>query len=392
LAQGQSLISADGHYKMVIDNNQISLIYCILPYNSGTITTQNGTQITLNYTTQENLDTNHSQLYYFYRINTRGLGGKKFLYEQNPTKNIQNMHYLPSNSNNILSYLNMTPSANAFMITPDIYNQKNYTSVSAQNKDACNKLCGSSVTCDHAFFTTNNLGSGMCFIDNQNNSNPIFSSNNPEPNTHTSGSYSKKTYSITQSCISSSADNTYATDPTAYDYNVNYGIHDSDIQNVTVKYKPMPSPQNRPDLTYYCGLPWYTSDTETINTIYEGFDSNCTNQSCFKKNIQELSPIANYYSSTQDSISQTYNKTRQDLKKFTDLSNNLADPKYKYNEGGSLIPSLYTNDPNPQPNTSILDAQLADMKQNMLVQNTIFTLASVTAVSFILMGILFARE
>jgi hypothetical protein len=85
-------------------------------------------------------------------------------------------------------------------------------------------------------------------------------------------------------------------------------------------------------------------------------------------NINEMTPIAQTYSQKQDEISLTYNITQERMKLHQDLSGNLADPKYKYNDTNALIPSQYNNDPNPQPETNIIQGQIVDMKNNLLVQ------------------------
>jgi len=384
-----SLISADAKYKVLITaNHQVSVMYCIQPY----LTAQSGDR-EINYTTPKNLD-NQNQIYYFYRITTRGIVGKKFLAEMNTQLKVKDLHYLPNNSPNVLSYANMNAIPSAHLITPDGYNNQHYNIIQNQNQQQCETSCATSTTCDHAFLMNTASGAGgTCYVDNQNNSTPLYSTTRPA--NYTGGTLLKKNYSIANSCVSNQSPN-YS----KYNYKVQYEYFPDQVSEFTLDYTAM---QNRPELTYYCGLPWYQNNVAKIDNIYgsqstvaaakqEGFDTQCANQTCFQRNVQTLTPLVNKFSTTQDSISQTYNKTQQDLQNFADLSNNLANPIYKYSGGASLIPSIYANDRNPQPETTILDGQLKDLQQNLLVQNTMFTLASITAATCLLLAIFVARE
>jgi hypothetical protein len=386
-----SLISADGKFKLVIENTQISVIYGIKPYNT---TNQ---KYSINYTTKENVDNNNKQMYYFYRIRTRGLAGKKFLMETNTPNSIKNIHYVPNNSNYILGFSDWLDGNNMYIATPQDYNLKNYTETQTTNINGCKASCAVNTKCDHGFFMKNKSGvNGTCYLDETNNSNPLISTTNPDIQAYKDGAIFKKKYKIINSCVNEN-------NKSMYKNSIGYKFSEKDIQNYNIDYSEVP---NRPEMTYYCGLPWYTKNTTDIDNIYkkqgfatmstnphvEPFDTNCSSQSCFDKNIQELAPIMNYYSKTQDQISETHNKTRQNLKSNVDLSNNLADPLYKYGGGDADIPYIFTNNIDPKPATTILDGQLIDMKQNSLIHNTIFTLASITTVSVLFIALFVIKD
>ena len=181
----------------------------------------------------------------------------------------------------------------------------------------------------------------------------------------------------------------------------------SKVIDRTVYYQPV---ANQPELTYYCGLARHQQAVQNIKntyerregfstigpqlapTVFEPFNTNCSNLSCMNANIDNLSPAVQSYSDTQDKISLTYNTTQDRLKRHDDLSDNLADPKYKYNDTNALIPGQFINDPNPQPDTNIIQGQITDMKQNLLVQNTIFTLAAISAASFVIIAMAIGRS
>ena len=383
---GNALISPDGKMKLAVTSTQITIIYGIQPYST---TTGN---ISLNYTTPQNLD-NHNQLYYFYRIQTRGLAGKKFMMENNTTKNIKNLHYVPNNSDKILSFASEWREGNGFYIDPSL-TQGNYVTSSGASVEDCKTQCAQNTSCEHGFFMATSSNTGTCYIDNKNTSNPMFLTSNPDTSKYTNGSFFLKKYEINNTCVNQDQ-NEY------YDDTLDNHFFQKDVNGYNINYAPV---KNDSKTTYYCGMPWYTDQTKIIDNIYqpknkgisgftnmklspstvESFDPNCSNLACFNQNIQELGPIVNYYSKSQDKISQTYNRTQSDLYRHTDLSNNLADPMYKFNGGDSSIPPLYSNNPDPKPSSTILDGRLVDMKHNLLVQNTMFTLASISAASVLL--------
>lgn len=391
-----SLITADGKFKLVIENTQISVIYGIKPF-----TTVNQ-KYTINFTTKENVDNNNKQMYYFYRIQSRGLSGKKFLMETNTPNNMKNLHYVPNNSNYILGFSDWLNGNNMFIATPQDYNLKNYTTTQTSNIEGCKASCATNTKCEHGFFMKNKSGgNGTCYLDEKNNSNPLISTTNPDIQAYADGTIFKKKYKIINSCVNEN-------NKAMYKNSIGYKFSEKDVQNYNIDYSAVP---NRPEMTYYCGLPWYTQNTDEVNNIYkkqgfstmsptadisrknvEPFDSNCSSQACFNKNIQELTPIVNYYSKTQDQISEIHNKTQRNLKSNMDLSNNLADPLYKYGGGDSDIPYIFTNNVDPKPATTILDGQLMDMKQNSLIHNTIFTLASITTVSVLLIALFVIKD
>ncbi len=388
-----ALVTKDGKFKLVIENTQMSVIYGITPYS--TTKTQN---YSLNITTSQNVDNNNKPMYYFYRIQTRGLNGKKFLMERNNKNNVKNIHYVPNNSNYILGFSDWIDGNHMYIATPQEYNLKNYNMIESSNQNECKASCATNSNCDHVFFMKNKSGTnGTCYVDKVNNTSPLFSTTNPNTQTYNDGSIFKKKYIINNSCVNKNKKNEYKNI-------INYKFSEKDIQEYNIDYSAV---QNRPEMTYYCGLPWYKQKTGEIDNIYkkqegfsdmslpynvEPFDSNCSNQSCFDKNIQELKPIVNYFSQTQDKISQTHNKTQQNLQINVDLSNNLADPQYKYSGGDSTIPYIYTNNMDSKPSTNILDGQLIDMKQHSLIQTTIFTLASITTISVLLIAIFVIKE
>ena len=415
LIQNQNaFITSDGKFKLFIDNNKIIIVYGIKPYTGINInnnlwsqtekSSNNNLSIiiqpnnVINYTTNNNVD-NNNQMYYFYRIPSRGLAERIFLMEYSDTLNTQRLHNVPTNSNNILEYKKNTFQTSAFKTIASAYvlnDPINYSIQPSTTSDNCKNSCQSSDTCDHSFFmkTVGSVnGNGTCYVDNKNNNNPIYSNNNSDTSKYTDGTLFKKQYSIINDCVNNKLPE--------YKNQIHQGMNDTIVDRFDIVYKPV---ENHPELTYYCGLPWYVKNKQDMNTIWKGtenkqgfqnieaFTNNCVNSACSTSNINEIQPLANYYTQTQDTISQTYNITQNRLKQLRDLSNNLADPIYKYNGPDSIVPTIFVNSKDPKPSENIIDGQITDMKQTLLVHNTMYTLASITAASFIIIGILLGRE
>jgi len=379
--------TANGLFKFSLENINATLIYCVQPFTNITITNDESKNKLFGFTTPGNQD-NSQQMLYFYRILSRGLIGKKFLTETNVGLGVKDMYYVPNTNNNILQHHEFKDTPGYPMITPQ-YNQDNYVVYSAneKNKDQCQAECMSNSNCNHYFYV-NGVGSGkgQCYIDKTNNTNSINTTQNPNPATYGSGIYSVKKDIMISSCEYNDSDSKI--NPELY----------SAVKDRSVYYQPV---ANQPELTYYCGLARHQQAVQNIKNDYrqrdgftniEAFNTNCSNLSCMKSNVDSLKPVANAYSAKQDEISETYNVTQEELKRHRELSENLADPKFKYNDTNALIPDMFINNPEPRPETDITKGQIEDMKQNLLVQNTIFTLASISAASFLIIALAIGRN
>jgi hypothetical protein len=392
LIEGQNaLCTSDFKFRFSLENVNATLMFCVTPYLEVQLNNLKPPQ-KVNVTQVIHLD-NNKQMYYLYRIKSRGVIGKKFLHEKNAGLKINNVFYVPNNYNNILQHSSFEDAkSGGYPIISDMYNKDNYVVYknNEKNKKDCQDECMASNTCNHYFYVKNDgSDTGTCYIDKINNANPIYRTDNPNNTTLGAGTFSVKKDTIISSCEY----NSHA------DTRINPLLH-SGFKDTTVYYQPV---ANQPELTYYCGLARHQNAVQNIKNIYEkkegfsnpeAFNNNCSSMGCMIKNINELTPVAQKYSATQDAISLTYNTTQERLKFHQDLSGNLADPKYKYNDTYSLIPEQYINNPNPnpQPETNIIQGQIVDMKNNLLVQNTIFTLAAISAASFLIIAMAIGRN
>jgi len=379
--------TANGLFKFSLENINCTLMYCIQPFSDINVANDQNKPAVFSLTTPRNLD-NSQQMLYLYRIASRGLLGKKFLSEVNGRLGVDDMYYVPNTSNNILQHQNFEDTAGYPIITSG-YNQDNYVvhSASERTKDQCQAECMSSPTCNHYFYV-NGAGSdkGQCYIDKTNNTNSVYTTQNTDQTKYGAGIYSVKKDLIISSCEYNDSDS-----------KINPDKH-ATFRDRTVYYQPV---ANQPELTYYCGLARHQQAVQNIKNDYErrdgfsnieAFNAKCSSQSCMISNIDSLDPVVKGYSEIQDKISETYNITQAELKRNRELSEILADPKFKYNDTNALIPDVFINNTNPQPDTNIIKGQIEDMKQNMLVQNTIFTLASISAASFLIIALAIGRS
>ena len=106
-----------------------------------------------------------------------------------------------------------------------------------------------------------------------------------------------------------------------------------------------------------------------------------------------ITPAAIQYSKLQDNINHEYNKKTHLLDQHADLSNNLASQKYLFNGSESIIPSLYINRPNEKsPEITLDDGMKRDTQILLLEQNRMFTLASISAVTFLILAVFLAKD
>ena len=396
---GKKIKSPDGRFKLEYENRKLYLTYCITPYsqsNSGT-----------RYTTTYNISNmNNAQIYYLYRINTRGMFGRKFLQETDKSTGDTIMHYIPNTHNYVLlqsqdpSKFVKVSNSQAFPLFKDgspsfAANYSNNTT-SAKTYEDCALQCISEPNnnCEHFFFVSNNDGTTRCYTDKVSDSNPVFSLNKTHSNTRTSDLY-KKPYSIKTTC--SSMDDMQ---PLQYT---------GSLASTAIDYR---IPDNAPNLTYYCSLDRFKQDNQAVsnkygtaaepmtNMIREGLTDGTTTEQYNKyaqdvnTNIKNRLPILNKdtrkYSESQDKISAEYDVTINRLNRYKTSLDAVSSPQYNYNGTDSLIPDKFKNDQNLKPNISYVDGAKKDVGIMLMQQNTMYTLASITAATCLILGVAFS--
>lgn len=428
---GNKLISADGRFKLDFENNKFIFTYCYKPYIC---------ESNVCYSSTFNVaQTNNSQIYYLYRMKTRGLYGRRFLFETSSSKKTTDIHYLPNNSNNVYypsgydliaggtsSYplaLNKSfiDASNKLNTKYSIYSS---TNSDVKNADDCGKKCNADPNsrCEHYFFMNNSDGTSTCYADSVGDANPTYTNINSNPSVISNSKLYKKKYILKTTCNGFKDEQ-----PLSYLSNSK-----ANMSAYTVDFTPG---ENRPNYTYYCGLERYrqandgvintytkmgTESMQNISTSYrEGLesatqDTNSTNDATIPSTptpppptyntyattmdrlIMNKFPSLNYhakqYSKTQDQIGETYQQTLYKMKDYLNTYDSLKANKYNFNGTDSVIPEQYKNNPSPQPSITLEDGLKRDTGVMLLQQNTMYTLASMTAATFLVLAIFFGSE
>lgn len=424
---GKKIKSLNGRFKLGYENRKLTLTHCIIPYTKH----PNGTCYTTNLNVQ-----NNSQIYYLYRINSIGVFGRKFLEETSTTTGKTIMHYLPNTHSSILKpqdAANFFKPANApaYPLFKDgsLSFSSKYKSdtTSATTSEACANQCIGDTNCEHFFFLKNNNGNTSCYTDIVSDANPAFTTNNSNPDITSSDLY-KKQYNIETTC----------------DYNNVYGIgnisNKQPLQSIGYTRNPFEIDYRNPDPhvnnTYFCSLDVYTKANTTVSTTYntlsptvsttynkqgkqamenmtgsrwgsdasnlrplgrviEGYTTDTSyNQYApdIKTNILNRIPIlqslADNYSKTQDTINDNYNQTINKLRAYEAVKQTMSSD-YNTNSSDSLIPEKFINNNSTVPNITYSDGAKKDVGIMLMYQNTMYTLASITAATCLILGTVF---
>jgi hypothetical protein len=392
IVAGNQLVSSDGRFKLSFEGGKLILSCCYIPYTVA----PNG----FKYSTLFNVSsTTNGQIYYLYRVSTRGLVGRKFLKESDNSTGVTTMHYLPNASNNVLKYTSfykpVDKAAYPIHLNGSLANSKNYKTYNNIDNTTCANKCisDSNYSCEHYFFINNNDNTTACYTDTVADSNPTFT-NTKNSSTIRDAALYKKKYTITSTCGTVDDAQQISFIPST----------STNVSTYTVDYR---AGQNAPNMTYYCGLDRYIRDNNAVLGTYkkdykEGMttangDTNFhANAPYVATNVTqkfpELNNMVQQYSQLQDQIGERYDQTLSNLKKYVDISNQLIDPQYNYQGTDSIIPPQFVNSQNPKPNISFQDGMQKDVEVMLLQQNTLYTLASISAATLLVMAIAFGGE
>jgi hypothetical protein len=264
------------------------------------------------------------------------------------------------------------------------------------NLQDCKSKCDSDTTCEHVFLTSDTTGKTTCYADNTSNANPLYFSSATTGSTINKSNYYKKQYTMNTSCGQVENNQSLLSSKSNIDIsNINGNI--TDFRQVGINYSPS---QNAQNLTYYCALPSYQQTnervlnnikiTETFGQIREGATGGINATQTINTII---TPAANQYTSLQTQIDGEYNKKVDLIAQNQNMTSVMSNPKYKYNGSDSIIPDMYINKPNEiTPEISLDDGMKRDTQILLLEQNRMYTLASITAVSFLILAVFLARE
>lgn len=394
------LISANGLFRLYFSNNDLILEYCLSPNNLQTPVRLSDTTINIHYTNKKNIDLYNYQINYFYRFNTRGLSGKKFLAQIKGANTKLNL--LPSTPiyDNILKFDSFETKNNLYPLSFPLDGNPNYTVMSQNvgNENVCKENCINNLNCDHYFFLTDKNNNNYCILDNKNIVNPVYTTTNIS--NVQSSTFNKKNYYINTTC--GSLPNTAVK-----------LIKDNSVNVSELGFKDLA--ENAPNLTYYCGLDQYKDASKKIMDIYnsntpsnipsntslqgfrniENFTNNdkkfyikspykITNQS----NINYINNMTSDFTNYSNIIGNNNMTINNTIGKYVDLSNNLGlNINYKFNGDDAIIPNKYNAKLSDKPETTLNDALKRDLEIINAQQNALYTVATITTASLLVMMI-----
>jgi hypothetical protein len=381
--------SLDGRFKLEFENKKLYFTYCYKPY------TEFNNDIY--YTTTSNISNkNNAQIFYLNRTHTRGMFGHKFLKEIDINTNAVTLHNFPNNHNALVfeSDPNKFQKTSAYPLFKDgsIALDQNYNFISGvKSYDECASRCNTG--CDHFFYINNNDNTSSCITDKILDSNPIYSSDKTHSNIASASLYKKPTY-----IRSTAGKNAHQRDMSRMAYVDN-------TANSEIDYSiPLPGPENTyiPALQNYQKLAkmtdnLYEGKTESMTGIREGMtpDFNkyaSTADSNINNRVPILNTLAENYSKTQDNINNKYNETIDKLRKYEDVAQSMSSPQYNFNGTDSLIPDKFKNSDDVRPNISYVDGAKRDVGIMLVRQNTMYTLASITAMTCLILSVIFGMN
>jgi hypothetical protein len=395
----QSLVSSNGKFKLCFDKSQLTLKYCKKPYTEIRV----GNDPTVYYTTPANVN-NGQQIYILHRFESNELVpllNKYFLHRTNKIENIKSLQQIPENYTEILKFSGYNSRYGVFppLKTIELNNilsasapidvNSNYK-VDTTSEEYCAKNCQDNRNCSHYFYLNTNNG-GRCISSKNTNHPRLFLTTTDASfliaNQILSSSMSNKMYKVKTTCGNNpdGANIQFASQDMlkGYDYLINnYGTNSSFD-------------------TYYCSNADYKKYNDLIQQNYSG-KSGFTNiiegvdgTTALEQNLSTISDICNNilptYVQKQNDVKQNYKTTisniNKNIKKHGTLEQSGMNDPMK-----SQYEMYISNEPNSnKPDTDIRDGVKHDIDVMLLNQNTLYTLGTITAATFLIAAVFMAK-
>lgn len=383
------LISKNGKFKLLFESGKLMIRYCIKPFY-----VDNSTGSKVYYTNDKNVDyKTKNKIYYLYRAHSSfGITGKKYLLRTDNVDSIKTMEYLPNTSNEVLQFssfsnvkesypliksedLNNIVNSKISNVKSDIYN---YNISNNTKEDDCNKTCASDINCQHFFFMNTSTG-GKCLIDQTATSYPIYTQHKVDKNI-ISSDLNMKVSKINTSCN--------------VDYNPNGQVVPIvDYKDVETYDTTNSVHENNSFSTYYCSDDRFKSNNSTIQSTYESFTPICGSYSCIQNNLTEIQNMTSTYQQKQQMIAEKYDKKNILLDTNSNVKNIVDTDKYQNKTADKLIGQQYLPGLSSlRPEVDLSDGIKEDVQKTLLQQNTLYTVGTITAATFLVLAIVLAKE
>jgi hypothetical protein len=398
------LVSNNGKYKLSFVNGLLTLTYCIVAYEKTTIENRE-----IYYTDSKHID-GDAQIFNLYRIHCDGLMGKKMLARTNDSGNIRTLEHLPNSHTEVLRFkkFNVPEEGNIFPLLQEneykkIYENATNNSVSVSNlndfysisdvsQKECEESCEKSSQCEHFFFMNTKTGD-KCIQDIGSNSIPLFTTMNPDAEKISTSSMNKKMYSIYSTCDNTERKTQLTLD--SVDKYSNYEvIYDSKHANDFNK-------------TYHCTNDLYKESSDLIYSEYSSSSSNAgesvpnvapsstiEGMSAYdyiiNERIPEFEEKAKKASDNHERVREVSGTIDTEYAKFDASWNSMYGSNGVIRDNG--VPDIFKKDMPLKPETNVSEAREKDAKLLLKYENTLYTIATLSAATIIITTIILARE
>jgi hypothetical protein len=344
-----NLVSSNGLFSIGFHKGDLVLHFCKNPEKK---------KGDFYYTDTTNLDNNGNQIYYFYRSLIRGIDGKKFLVQKS-APDFGLAYYVPNSLKNILSVKDYTQIDGAIPLELN-----NYTKITTPDENNCKTKCLDN--CNHYFYQTTDK---LCYLDNTNNSNPLYSNSNSK------SKLKQKQYKINSTC----RDN--------HSNQILYKTQD-DFKTIGIQYT---SVDDDPSKTYNCGLPqtqiYNTKYHSLITKVVEGFSNTMNGE------LQDLQTQQTQFTNLQNQINNKYQITTNLLNQHNNLSVDLQNQPFSFFNSENIIPDIYKKIATQiNTSTSLNDARIQDLNITLLEQNNLYTISAISMATVLLITIFLAKD
>ena len=374
------IVSSNGKYKLTFVGTKLYIMFCTQSYSS-----DDNIKFGVNPQYNNILHTisNPNEEYYLYRTHSNPFVGQTMFVRNNVSENIKTLSFLPQDYDKVFKPDYYTKTSNVASVNTD-----NYRSVNPEggSVDTCKTACDDDNNCEHFFHTD-----GICYLDQNKNPLPIYT-NKDNLGYNISNMY-KKIYKIKSDCDAPQTE-VYGVDSTEYsDYVMVYDSLKTDYDN------KLP---NDPTLTFNCANEELRHCKKLYKDNYnslgkEGFQEGQTGLDTKKQDLNETNQenklFYDHLINKLDNVSSNYVQTGEYINSTFQLDNgnnkNFNFNKYRNDKYSKDIKDWSMNQ---NEEYSKENALTQDYKTLLTHENSMYTIATISAATLIITAIILARE
>lgn len=414
----KSIRSDNGKFKFTFEDTDLCIYYCIPAFD-----TQDGVDYTSN-VHRAVYSSDATQYFYLHRPTTNPLAGQIVSTHHHTTTGTKDLKlFLPVAKSQILVDGSVNTIAGKYPVIcgsqsgscnadlnfanfDGLVDNPNYFYFDISNIEQCAKACNDADNCQHFFHINSSTGGQKCLRDAASNPNPLTTNINPDPQYISSSSVNMRTYTVNGAdpdCYSGSqvlpiSVNNISDYTTLYNEQVDDHVNKIGICGDT-SYNEISDYINSANGFFSSGTP-YTSRPGWLqcNTIQEnfanykgteGFDGTCGTSQCLVDELDQIAATrAAQFNESQQQVGVM--ETQID-NQYHDLGVNVK--KKDLQRITKEIPSKFTKKfYSARPQTTMMDARENDTKEIAVYENSLYTIATLTAATVLITSIILIRE